>query len=532
MPYKDPTTRKLMQRIANQKQYAKRKAAKEAEKQKELIITASKLTSEEKIEIIKDWSIQNLVIPPGHPNSGKPMELPKFAEDFILESFEYHESALSVARKNGKSAICAILVLAHLCCPDLAAAGWRGAVASLSKEKAAELRNQVQSIAEASNLNVTIKRTPYPGAIVGPHGKFETLSADRGSGHASGFDLVIVDETGLMPERCRELLAGLRSSISAKGGRIIHISVRGDSPLFEEILNNPAVLRHVYCADEVCEFDDEEQWFKANPTLGQIKQLDYMRKEYERVKYVPADIPSFQAFDLNQKVDPDRSVIVSLEDWLQCIQAGEEKGDVVLGIDLGGSTSMSACVAIFKDTGVMKTWCAFPSIPKLSLRGKKDGVGNLYEQMAERGELKLLPGNVVNVHDFLSEVANDLQGHRVIVAGADRFRKAETLDALEKADLKWPIQFRGTGASATADGSYDVRAFQRLVQTKKLKVTKENLTMAHAIRNSAIRTDNAGNPALDKQKSRGRIDVLQAAVIACGFYQKNARPPALKFSVV
>ena len=60
-----------------------------------------------------------------------------------------HESALCIARKNAKSAIAAVLALGHLCGP-LRSDGWRGAVASITKEKAAELRNQVAAIAEAS----------------------------------------------------------------------------------------------------------------------------------------------------------------------------------------------------------------------------------------------------------------------------------------------------------------------------------------------------------------------------------------------
>ena len=102
---------------------------------------------------------------------------------------------------------------------------------SLSKEKAAELRQQIESIGLASGLDeLQFRRSPYPGKVISGTGTIEVLSSDRSAGHASSFDLVVVDETGLFPERARELLAGLRSSVSAKGGRIIHISVRGDSP--------------------------------------------------------------------------------------------------------------------------------------------------------------------------------------------------------------------------------------------------------------------------------------------------------------
>ena len=82
-------------------------------------------------------------------------------------------------------------------------------MASLSREKASELRNQVAAIVAASGLagQVAIRRSPYPGRIESTTGTLETLSADRTAGHASSFDLVLCDETGLLPERARELLA-------------------------------------------------------------------------------------------------------------------------------------------------------------------------------------------------------------------------------------------------------------------------------------------------------------------------------------
>ena len=40
--------------------------------------------------------------------------------------------------------------------------------------------------------------------------------------------------------------------------------------------------------------------------------------------------------------------------------------------------------------------------------------------------------------------------------------------------------------------------------------------MASAIRESELRYDGVGNPALDKSRVKGRIDALQAGVIAAG----------------
>ena len=117
------------------------------------------------------------------------MVLPDFAERFLRAGWGAHESALTMGRKNAKSAMCAILALGHLVGP-LRTPGWRGAVASIGKEKAAELRNQVAAIAQASGLAVTVRRSPYPGAIQSATGTLETLSADRTAGHASSFLLI------------------------------------------------------------------------------------------------------------------------------------------------------------------------------------------------------------------------------------------------------------------------------------------------------------------------------------------------------
>ena len=89
----------------------------------------------------------------------------------------------------------------------------------------------------------------------------------------------LVDETGLFPERSRDLLAGLRSSVSARNGKVRHISIRGDSPLFKEILENPVVVSSVHAAADGCSIDDEAAWRAANPGLGTIKSLDYMRSQ-------------------------------------------------------------------------------------------------------------------------------------------------------------------------------------------------------------------------------------------------------------
>ena len=499
-------------RAAYMREYRSKKRA-EREAEVALPTTGKTKLPDDPVGALAMWARETLIVPPGHPLAGQPMVLLSFAEAFLRAGWDAQESALSVARKNSKSAICAVLALGHLVGP-LRTPGWRGAVASVSKEKAAELRNQVAAIAEASRLSeIVIRNSPYPGRIISSTGTLETLASERTAGHSSSFDLVVVDETGLLPERSRELLAGLRSSVSAKGGRVLHISVRGDSPLFAEVLNNPAVVSRVYSAPEGCEIDDRAAWAAANPGLGTIKQVGYMQKEVERIHGAPHDEPSFRAFDLNQNLDPTREMICTPDDLRGCFvdELPPRQGPAYVGLDFGEATSATAAVAVWPATGRVETWMSFGDVPALLDRQRRDSAP--YVAMAARGELRTYPGRVVRPEAFLGDVQTDLAGVRVESAAADSYKDSETRDYFDRAAVRWPIDFRRVGAGK--DGGKDIRSFQRLVIQQRLRMAN-NLSLATAISKSTLRRDGNGNPGLDRANSRGRIDVLSAAVIACG----------------
>ena len=301
--------------------------------------------------------------------------------------------------------------------------------------------------------------------------------------------------------------------MSAKNGRTIHISVRGDSPLYAEVLNNPAVVSHVYQAPEGCKLDDEAAWHAANPGLGTVKQLAYMRNEVERIRGAPGDEPSFRAFDLNQALSPTREMIFSPDDLRGCFvdELPPRSGPCFLGFDFGEATSATAATAVWPASGRVECWMAFGDNPPIAERGKRDDAP--YVEMERRGELRLYPGRTVSVASFLADVQTDLAGCRVAGAAGDDYKGAEARDALDRAAVRWPIQFRRVGAGK--DGGADVRALQRLVLNRKLALLP-NLALVTAISKSTLRRDGNGNPGLDKAHSRGRIDILSATVISAG----------------
>ena len=532
MPYRDPAKQRAANRAAARRR-RERLAAEKAAQAPPPPPPPPPPPETGAAEIAAQWSRERLRVPPGHPLAGRPMELPEFAVRFLTDALEpsVREALLSTARKNAKSAIAAVLTLAYLAGP-LRRPGYRIGTVSVTREKAAELLRQAREIAEASGLEgLTFRRSPAPGWIDTPLGSTaEFLSAAEASGHASGFDLAVIDELGLMGERDRELIAGMRTATSARDGRLLALSIRGESPLLEEMLARrdlDTCVVHLH-APEIAEGDDVDLhdpgvWDAANPGIAAgIKSAAWMADEAARVEATPSDRATFLAYDLNLPQSPTREVIFSVGDWGGCVvdELPPREGPVCLGLDMGEATSASACFGIWPETGRCEGWLAFGDKPSLVERGRRDGVR--YDLMHAAGELRVYPGRVTPVAAFLGDVAKDLAGTPVYRLAADGYKDAEVRDFLETAQLRWPYEFRRVGAGK--DGSRDVRALQRLVLQGSLQ-SRPSLAFASAVAASSIRRDGNGNPALDKARTGGRIDLLSAAVIAAGLAESRMGRP-------
>ncbi|MCY4020160.1 MAG: terminase large subunit [Chloroflexi bacterium] len=480
------------------------------------------------------WSAERLKVPAGRLR-GLPFTLPAWQVEFLRGALAdgVSTACLSTARKNGKSGLIAALLLGFLVGP-LRREAWRALVVSLTGQLAGELRRQVEEIAEASQLHgVEVRRSPAPGRLVGPSGSVDILAADKASGHAAGADLAIVDEAGLLPERRRPLWDAIRTATSGRDGRVVCISVLGDGPMFREALERDGqagVFVKRYEAPADCDLADPKAWHAANPGLESgIKSLAYMADKASEAVSVPASAAGFRSLDLNQPIAPSVELLCDVHAW-----RGVEgtppapAGRCWLGIDLGGSASLTAAVALW-ESGAMRCWVAIPAEPDPETRGRRDGVGDAYVRAIDSGHLTVCGRKVADVRAFLAAVLEAVPEDAVL--GCDRYRKSELLEVLAALDRTPSIRWRGTGASATADGAADVRAFQRAVALAEF-TCEPNPMMRLALSLAAVRRDAAGNPALDKSRHDARIDLASAAVIACGLRALARKRPARRSFVV
>ena len=272
------------------------------------------------------------------------MSIPRFAKPFLKDALDPSkaECALVLGRKNAKSAICAVILLGFLVGP-VRAHGWRSGICSISKSKSRELRDQCEDIAKASGLSeeLLFRRSPYPGSIESSTGKVEILSAEGGGGHSSSFDLSIIDETGLLKEQDRGLINSMRSATSAKDGKVLHLSIYGDSPFIPELIgmrHEPFISVHLHQADEGARLDDPKQWRKANPGLGSIKSVTYMERAARRAMLSPSDEAHFLAQDMNRPGSPgsDDDLFAFRLGTLSCPCSSSSFGSLLHGGGPGG----------------------------------------------------------------------------------------------------------------------------------------------------------------------------------------------------
>ena len=500
------------------------------------------------VSALAAWSESTLIVPHGHPAAGAPMVLPAYALDWLRDALApgIREGLLCVARKQAKSACIAVLVLGHLAPgAPLYRRGWRAAVVSVNAAKAAELTRQAEEIARASGLTLAVRSTQpglyfrrQPGLGIEVDGaSCQVLASDRTAGHASGFDLVIVDELGLLHERDRPLLSGLRSSTSARDGRVLAISIKGDGPFIPELIEraaDPTVVVKVYEPPADADPLLPATWAHGNPTLGTIKSRQYMVDRARLVANVPADLALFAAEDCNLAGSVTREMICSVADWNGLLggDPAPRAGDCVVGIDLGGSDSLTAAAVCWPESGRLEVFAAVAVSDDRTLadRGRDDAVGDRYEQLAASSELWTYAARrTTPVALFIAELAAELRGQRVVSCGADRYRRSECADGMADADCRWPMVWRGQGASATADGSADVRSFERAIRGAWLRPARGARLMLSAISESVIVRDKLGNPCIERARRRGRIDPLSAAVIATGLAERIRARPATRY---
>ncbi len=361
------------------------------------------------------------------------------------------------------------------------------------------------------------------------------LGSDPRRLHGAAPKLLLLDEVAQWPpERVGPMLAALKTSRGKiPGSKALWLGTRPSTPdhPFQRALDGHGVgFRLCFAAKKDDPPFQRRTWRRANPGLDHFPDLEaVVRQEAQDAKRDDSAMQMFRALRLNQGVsDTTVSVLVDADTWRNAEALPEpdaRANECVLGLDLGQNAAMSAAAAYFRD-GTLEAAACFPEFPSLAERGLVDGVGNLYQQMADRGELFQAGRRVSDIPALLRECLE--RWGRPVAITCDRWRLAELKQHLEA--VSFPLAELVERGQGFRDGGQDVRDFRAAVLGDHVRPSR-SLLLTAAMSEARVTGDPSGNWKLAKhvqggRRANARDDACAAAIVAVavGYRRWTAKP--------
>ena len=446
---------------------------------------------------------------------------------------------LSIARKNGKTALIAALALANLIGPEAIANGEIYSAANDHDQAAIIYKFARQMLELAPSLMRHIDLIPSTKTMVArPTGSiYRAVSREAGTKHGLLPSVVIYDE--LAQAKSRALYDVFDTSFGArKEPLFIAISTQSNDP--EHILSkliddglsqvDPSIICHLYAADEDCDLDDQRQWKKANPALDTFRDREDLATAIRKAMRMPAEEPKVRNLFLNQRVSP-LAPLVSRAEWLGCIGPAEfiDREPVYLGLDLASVVDLAALVMVSLAEPIKVKPFFWKPAGLLAEQSRRDfGTdNNRYQEWADAEMLRLSPGRSIDPVVIARAIAEIYLRYDVRGMAYDRWRIDDLLRAFDGVGLRAYKDGEGRDGLRVVSWGQGFKDMAPAIDALELAIFEHRLVHpSHPILNwnmsNAIASiDPAGNRKLNKDKARFRIDGAVALVMALGLRSRD-----------
>lgn len=477
--------------------------------------------------------ISRYALTPEGKHVGKPLVLMDFQKSFIKDIYDNPAGTarayLSIARKNGKSAIIAAIALAHLVGPE----------ARLNSQIISGARSRDQAALVFKLMSKMIRLSPELSKItrivdsqkqifgLAMNVEYKAISAEAGTAHGLSPVLAILDEVGQIKGSHDAFVEAIETAQGAHDNPLlVAISTQAatDADLFSMWLDDaassqdPRIVSHVYTAPHGCDIMDQKAWKSANPAMGAFRSMTDLEDFATQAQRLPAKENSFRWLYLNQRIEMN-SPFVSQGVWKQCAGpvASFEGRPVFGGLDLSEVSDLTAAVFVAPIDGV---WHCKPTfwLPGDGLAEKARADRVPYDLWHKQGHLQAAPGKTVDyefVAAFLREfcdsndvrkIAFDRYNWRhfkpwLLSAGFDEYE-------VEGDDAIFVEMGQGFASMSPA-----LRDLESVLLNGKL-AHGGHPVLESCARNATVKVDPSGNRKLDKSVRTRRIDGMVALTMA------------------
>ena len=439
---------------------------------------------------------------------------------------QFRTAYVEIPKKNGKSELAAAVALYLLYADNEPSAEVYGAAAdrqqaSIVFDVARQMVDMTPALVKRSKIMAAGKRiVNYSNA-----GYYQVLSAEVGTKHGLNVSGLVFDELHSQPNRQLYDVLTKGSGDAREQPLYFLITTAGtdrESICYEvhmkalDILQgkkiDPSFYPVVYGLPDDADWNDEANWYKANPSLGYTIKIDRVRDAYKDALENPAEENVFRQLRLDQWVGSSVA-------WIP--EHVYDKGDIPIdieslkgrdcyaGLDLSSTSDITAFVMVFPPEAEWENYIVLPHfwLPRetLKLRVRRDHVP--YDVWEKQGLFHITEGNVVD-YNFVRKTINELAAeYHICEIGVDRWNATQLITDLDGDGFTMvPI---GMGFKDMSPGMKEL--YKLLLEGK---ITHGgNPILRWMAGNVVAEIDAAENIKPSKKKSKEKIDGIVALIM-------------------
>ena len=465
---------------------------------------------------------------PSGAKVGQPIKLEPFQRKFILAVYDNKTGTkrayLSIGRKNGKTALIACILLAHLVGPE-AKRNAQIVSGALSREQAAIVYDLASKmVAQSPELREIIREVPSSKKLIGIplNTEYRAISAEGKTAHGLSPILAILDELGQVRGPQSDFVDAITTSQGAHDApmlMVISTQAPNDGDLLSIWLDDAAsskdkrIVSHVYEGAKDCDLTDKAAWKAANPALGKFRSLPDVKEQAERASRMPSFEPTFRNLVLNQRVEM-MAPFISRGVWIANSLEPEDDvfytEPVYIGLDLSAKTDLTAMVMMaYREKWHVKAYFWTPA-NGLRDRAKRDRAP--YDTWEQQGFIRAIPGASIDYETVAKDIADILSDCDVKALAFDRWRFDLLKKEMDEIGLDLPLLPFGQGFKDMAPA---IDRLEELLMNEQISHGM-NPVLTMCMNNARIEQDAAGNRKMNKGKATGRIDGAVALAMATG----------------
>ena len=444
----------------------------------------------------------------------------------------FRQLRLWIARKGGKTEFLSALGLLFFVFEKVP--GGEAYVFAKDEEQA-KIPFKKMAVMVGLNPHLADKVEVYKKSIYVPEidGSIQLISGTPGGKHGKGPTVVLGDE--MHEWTTTEVSDTLRQGMGVRLQPIeLYASTAGlktnptgmqlwdeSQQIFDGRLEQPSTLVVIFAADPDDDPFDESTWRKANPSLGTMPTLRFLRGEAALAKGNARKEAHFRCYHLNQWVDAEVRWIPTPK-WDACApdnQAWKRFRTDLLGrtcvaaFDISATRDLTAWVLLFDGDDGRKILVPRFWVPEDTLKRREAESRLPWRRWVEIGALETTPGDAIDQTVIQSAIEADVEAYEIERIARDPWNSAKLVADLQRNGLEPDrIVDMRQGTATLGEPS---KEFERLVFSGLLDHGGHPL-LRWQVGHTVVRFDENLNFVPAKKRSADKIDGVVASVMAIG----------------